>query len=162
MNSYFLQIGIFLAAIVAVIFDFQKIVEEIKKPKKNIEFGGLYHRFGLLTFLGAWGQVFQTVDLSEDFSSGMNNLQLVGKSENICFYPSHKVFEPIALKIKDSWTNLQYQTDYEVRSDNSVFIKFIYLENKDQNRQLAARGLVFTYKTKLFLFSPELIKRHLR
>lgn len=48
-------------------------------------------------------------------------------------------------------------TDYELKNSNTIFIKFIYGENKTKNRNLADHGLMLTYKTKFFLFDPSYI-----
>jgi len=158
MIKYIFQVLIFLASIIVIVFEIIEIKKELYKQKRSyMKIIGMLFVLFMVTILGAWGNAFGYITINKEFSNRNKNIELYGKSENICLVADHKIDEVISLKIKDTWAFLQPETDYELRNNNVVFIKFIYCENKTDNRNLANRGLMFTYKTKYFLFNPAYI-----
>ena len=153
MGNYIWQVGIFIGSVLVIILAGIDLIKEIKKPDKN------YWRIiaeifvlCMMTIVGAWGQMFTDVTVNGEFSNRKANIALKGASENICLMPKYKVHNMISLNIKDAWAALHPETHYELQDGNIVFVKFIYGENIETNRGLAEHGLMFTYKTKLFLF----------
>lgn len=159
LMNYILQVGIFVTSIVVIIFDFLEIKGEYGKRKKNFwKIGGHVLIFVMISIFGAWGSVWQSVTITEELTRAKGNVRLEGTSENITLWPKEKVEEPIDLIMKDSFTHFSYDYQYNLRSNNSLFVKFIFTETREGNRELADRGFSFTYKTKAFLFSPRYFK----
>lgn len=155
MWSYIAQLLIFLGSVVVIIIEIIKIIKELRKPKKSYwKLISAIFVLCMVTILGAWGKIYANVTVNGEFSKRKGNLEQRDGAKNICLLTKHRVYDIVSLKIKDSWTYLQPETDYELQNENTIFVKFIYGEDKTKNRWLAEHGLMLTYKTRLFLFDP--------
>ncbi len=147
---------IFLALLLALfLYQLPNLMRLIRESQKHI-FRILIHIFIFIftTGLAVYIAAFSPKTTFEEFSLKKGNIVFEGKSENIVLHPERKVVKALDLKIKDTFAHWQYEVDYFVRKDNSVFLKFIYGENKTDNRRLAERGLMFTYRTRALIFEP--------
>lgn len=85
-------------------------------------------------------------------------MRFEGDAGNIVLVPKFKVTEALDMRPKDSFQSFQNDYHYEVRSDGTVFIKFILNENQEANKYLGKkRGIVFSYSTTRNLFDPQYI-----
>jgi hypothetical protein len=141
-------------AIALIIYFLLQYVEEKKKGDKNILkiiiFIFLFLTVTLVTAIDKLQPIIIKMETIYD-----RNIPNFNKGEeNIYFNTKLKIIEPINLKIKDTYTNLAYKTDYNC-IDNFVFINYKFGNRNEINEKIAKLGLVFTYKAKVFLMSEE-------
>lgn len=136
-----------------------KFQETLKQKKRQLS------RILWLSFLvlgtgvlGIWAALFMPDRETEYFIATKRNLRFEGVAGNIVLLPKFKITEALDMRPKDSFQSFQNDYHYEVRSDGTVFIKFILNENKDANKRLGEeRGIVFSYSTTRSLFDPQYI-----
>ncbi len=159
MLDYIGQVCIFLALLIAIVFDIAKIITECRKQKRNYwKLCGYIIMLIFIAFLAFYSSLFKNVTINEEFSLDKGNISLIGKDENIHLHPSLAVEEPVSLKLKDTWQYLQYVTDYEILEGNIIKLHFICGENKQTNYDWAKRGFVLAYKIKMCIFKLKYIK----
>lgn len=156
-----LEYGVQLFSFLAILFsawddDLPKIIDELKASKKKI-----LKKVRLIVVLlfkvmaSIWVAFFLILPYTEEFSVSNKNITFETLSENIVLHPSKQVIEDMSLSVKDSFTYIQPHTHYIVRKDtNTIFLNFIGGDNKESNRALASRGLIYRYKTRFSLLDP--------
>lgn len=150
--------------VVLCVTSFTKLIETIKQK----EWLGILLFVGLFVYTAfyAWGNgqnlIKPLVVLSEEFSSTLGNIQFKAKpDENIYFQTKFPVERPVALSIRNSFNNL-VSNQYQVLDDKrTVFINFMFGNNVETNKQVAANGFIFDYETRIWIFSQTYRERKL-
>ncbi|GEM_PF-4222936 len=122
-------------------------LRETWKSKRYIKFIMLLVVIGVTVTKPIYEYVTYVPVVQEIFTDG-KNIEYLERADNIIFKTTEPIIEPIDLRVKDTYIHLTYLTDYDVKNDKkTVIINYPFGNNKETNRDVAKRGLVFTYKT---------------
>jgi hypothetical protein len=141
-----------LLEIVTIIIGPEKILPKLLKTAcLALIFSGLT----LLEVRDAFRPVFVKTEAFSETLKNINYKDDGGPHHNIYFKTKLSIEKPINLKIKDSYSNLSYQTDYDILDKKIVFINYAFGNRDEINQAIANQGLVFTYETRDWKFGEE-------
>lgn len=124
-------------------------IKEAWENKRRLKLFFLIIVIGVTVAIPIWQVITYTTVKTEEVSIAKNNIHfLKGDTGNIKFTTTEAIEEPIDLRIKDTWIHLTYLTDYSVDNSKNVTINYEFGNNDTDNKTVANKGLMFTYKTR--------------
>jgi hypothetical protein len=102
--------------------------------------------------VGVWNAANVTLTIKEHCSVSAGNVSFQSGGNNILIRPKYKIVEVIGLKIRDSWSGLQLDEDFEILPNNVIKIKWIFGDNQIDNEALGQRGFALSYKAGFTFF----------
>lgn len=139
----------FASALVIVVFVYELNKEIGDKRKDRLKIALSILVFFTITTKSIYDYFHVEIVKTEDI------YEISQSDKNTYFHTTLNIKEPIVLKIKDTYSNLAYKTDYDC-VDKYCYIAYLFGNNVEDNKKVGLyKGLVFTYKAIVLRGSEE-------